>query len=47
VRDRTYFESIYLSDPDGLTIEICTERPGFGVDEAVPGRQFVEPTEGE
>ncbi|WP_137285243.1 VOC family protein [Halorussus salinisoli] len=42
VRDRTYFESIYLSDPDGLTIEICTEGPGFAVDEEVPGSEFVE-----
>lgn len=41
VRDRTYFESIYFSDPDGLTIEICTEGPGFGVDEEVPGSEFV------
>lgn len=46
VRDRTYFKSIYLSDPDGLTIEICTEGPGFGVDEETPGSQFVEPPEG-
>lgn len=42
VRDRTCFQSIYLSDPDGLTIEICTEGPGFGVDEEVPGSEFVE-----
>ncbi|UPW00716.1 VOC family protein [Halorussus gelatinilyticus] len=45
VRDRTYFESIYLSDPDGLTIEICTEGPGFGVDEETPGSEFVEAPE--
>ncbi len=29
IRDRTYFESIYLSDPDGLTIEFATSGPGF------------------
>ncbi|MFB6129653.1 MAG: VOC family protein [Salinigranum sp.] len=45
VRDRTYFESIYLTDPDGLTIEICTNGPGFGVDEDEPGSAFVEPPE--
>jgi glyoxalase family protein len=42
VRDRTYFKSIYLSDPDGLTIELCTERPGFDVDEDDPGSEFVD-----
>lgn len=46
VRDRTYFESIYFTDPDGLTVELCTEGPGFGVDEEVPGSRFVEPPEG-
>ncbi|MFC6718445.1 VOC family protein [Natrialbaceae archaeon GCM10025810] len=45
VRDRTYFESIYFSDPDGLTIELATAGPGFGVDEAVPGSEFIEPPE--
>jgi glyoxalase family protein len=43
VRDRTYFKSIYLTDPDGLTIEICTDGPGFDVDEDEPGREFVDP----
>jgi glyoxalase family protein len=42
VRDRTYFKSIYFSDPDGLTIEICTEEPGFDVDEQEPGSEFVD-----
>jgi glyoxalase family protein len=42
VRDRTYFESIYLTDPDGLVIEFATAGPGFGVDEAVPGSEFVD-----
>lgn len=45
VRDRTYFESIYLSDPDGLTIEICTDGPSFGVDEDEPGSTFIEAPE--
>ena len=42
VRDRTYFKSIYVSDPDGLVFELATTGPGFGVDEAVPGSEFVE-----
>ncbi|GGL60514.1 VOC family protein [Halocalculus aciditolerans] len=45
VRDRTYFESIYFADPDGLTIELATNGPGFAVDEAEPGSEFVEPPE--
>lgn len=32
--NRTYFESIYTQDPDGLIIEIATEGPGFTVDES-------------
>lgn len=43
VRDRTYFKSIYTSDPDGLTIEFATRGPGFGVDEEEPGSEFVAP----
>lgn len=31
--DRFYFRSIYLKDPNGLTIEIATDGPGFAVDE--------------
>lgn len=34
VMDRTYFESIYFRAPDGLLVEIATDGPGFGVDEA-------------
>jgi glyoxalase family protein len=45
VRDRTYFKSVYFSDPDGLVFELATTGPGFGVDEAVPGSEFVEPGE--
>ncbi|WP_458207618.1 VOC family protein [Haladaptatus sp. NG-SE-30] len=43
VRDRTYFKSIYLTDPDGLVIEFATSGPGFEVDEETPGSGFVEP----
>lgn len=32
--DRTYFTSIYTSDPDGLIVEIATNGPGWTVDEA-------------
>ena len=46
VRDRTYFESIYLSDPDGLVVEFATAGPGFGVDEETPGEAFVDPPGG-
>lgn len=45
IRDRTYFKSIYLSDPDGLVIEFATAGPGFGVDEAEPGSEHVDPPE--
>lgn len=31
--DRTYFRSIYFTDPDGLILEIATRGPGWGVDE--------------
>lgn len=31
--DRTYFRSIYFTDPDGLILEIATAGPGFAVDE--------------
>ncbi len=43
VRDRTYFESIYLTDPDGLVIEFATAGPGFRVDDERPGSEFVTP----
>jgi glyoxalase family protein len=46
VKDRTYFESIYLSDPDGLVFEFATMGPGFGVDEAEPGSEEIDPFEG-
>lgn len=31
--DRYYFHSVYLKDPNGLTIEIATDGPGFDTDE--------------
>jgi glyoxalase family protein len=33
VMDRCYFNSIYFRSPDGLTLEIATDGPGFLVDE--------------
>jgi glyoxalase family protein len=33
VMDRTYFQSIYFRDPDGLLLEIATDPPGFSADE--------------
>lgn len=35
VLDRTYFKSVYGSDPDGHIVEIATAGPGFAVDEPV------------
>jgi len=32
--DRSYFRSIYFTDPDGLILEIATRGPGWAVDEA-------------
>jgi glyoxalase family protein len=34
VMDRTYFTSIYFRAPDGQLLEIATDGPGFGIDEA-------------
>lgn len=33
VMDRSYFHSIYTSDPDGHIVELATVNPGFTVDE--------------
>jgi glyoxalase family protein len=33
VRDRVYFKSVYLNDPDGHIVELATAGPGMGVDE--------------
>jgi glyoxalase family protein len=43
VTDRTYFKSIYFSDPDGLVFELATMGPGFGVDEGDPGSAVIDP----
>ncbi len=32
--DRSYFRSIYFTDPDGLILEIATRGPGWSIDEA-------------
>ena len=43
--DRHYFSSIYLNDPDGTIVEIATDGPGWGVDEAAEalGTVYREP----
>ncbi len=43
--DRTYFKSIYTSDPDGHIVELATLGPGFLVDESVEelGQQLKLP----
>jgi glyoxalase family protein len=43
--DRHYFVSLYFRDPDGTIIEIATDGPGFGLDEApeVLGTAFRAP----
>lgn len=33
VKDRVYFKSIYMNDPDGHIVELATVGPGFAVDE--------------
>lgn len=45
--DRHYFTSIYLSDPDGVIVEIATMGPGWAVDEAPDaiGTAFRAPPE--
>lgn len=45
IKDRTYFESIYFSDPDGLVFEFATMGPGFGVNEDEPGSEQIDPFE--
>ena len=43
VKDRTYFKSVYFSDPDGLVFELATEGPGFTRDEDEPGSEEIDP----
>jgi catechol 2,3-dioxygenase-like lactoylglutathione lyase family enzyme len=33
VRDRSYFRSIYFSEPGGVIFELATDGPGFAIDE--------------
>ncbi|MFL2105138.1 VOC family protein [Desemzia sp. FAM 23991] len=33
--DRDYFKSLYVTDPNGLRIEIATKGPGFTIDESL------------
>ena len=33
IRERTYYKSFFLRDPEGLVFEISTMGPGFEVDE--------------
>ncbi|HEX9988271.1 MAG TPA: VOC family protein [Chloroflexia bacterium] len=46
VKDRVYFKSIYMNDPDGHIVELATLGPGFAVDEdpALLGTQLKLPT---
>jgi glyoxalase family protein len=44
--DRSYFCSIYFTDPDGLILEIATRGPGWTIDEApgaLGGRAIMPP----
>jgi glyoxalase family protein len=43
--DRGYFQSIYFRDPDGQILEIATEGPGYGLDEAMDdlGQRLIVP----
>lgn len=43
--NRGYFMSIYFADPDGQTLEIATEGPGFAIDEPADrlGEQLIVP----
>ncbi|QPV64990.1 VOC family protein [Halosimplex litoreum] len=45
VKDRHFFESLYVRDGGGVLFELATERPGLGVDEREPdpGRDLVLP----
>jgi len=46
-RDRRYFTSIYINDPDGTILEIATIGPGWTVDETLEhlGEVFQHPPE--
>lgn len=40
--NRTYFQSIYFNDPDGVLVEIATMGPGWTVDEPVESIGTIE-----
>ncbi|HEX2092881.1 MAG TPA: VOC family protein [Longimicrobiaceae bacterium] len=44
--DRTWFHSIYFTDPDGQILEIATRGPGYGLDEPMEalGEREIRPT---
>ncbi len=46
--NRTYFQSIYFTDPDGLILEIATRLPGWTIDEEVDqlGTHLITPDKG-
>jgi glyoxalase family protein len=48
IYNRNYFESIYFTDPDGMTLEIATKGPGWTVDEAADaiGTTHITPPAG-
>jgi glyoxalase family protein len=35
VKDRTYFQSVYVREPGGILFELATDGPGFAVDEPI------------
>lgn len=43
VHDRKYFTSLYVREPAGILIELATDGPGMGVDEARPGETLMIP----
>ncbi|RDI71944.1 VOC family protein [Halopelagius longus] len=46
VKDRNFFHSLYVRDPGGVLFELCTERPGLGVDatDGAPGASLRLPS---
>lgn len=45
--DRSYFQSLYFSDPDGVILEIATDGPGMTIDESLEslGQADLHPPE--
>lgn len=44
--DRTWFTSLYFTDPDGQILEIATRNPGYGLDEPMDalGERIIHPS---